>query len=55
VREPRGIDNLRAYYSALPHIEAGNGIWLEAVAKIWSCDKKLLSLLKEEETFHAKK
>ena len=26
-----------------------------AGARIWSCDKKLLSLLKKEEKFHAKK
>jgi len=74
---------LLAFYNALPTLDAGNDVWLDAGvaafsdktlqrgvglidcaivtaarrsgARIWSRDKKLLGLLKQEETFHAKK
>ncbi|MBS0617245.1 MAG: PIN domain-containing protein [Spirochaetes bacterium] len=77
------VDGLLAFYNALPTLDAGNAVWLDAGvaafseqalqrgvglvdlaivtaarrsgAKIWSRDKKLLGLLKQEEKFHAKK
>lgn len=82
-RTQKEADALVGFFNALPHIEAGNDLWLEAGlishslkaasravglidvsiivaarragAQIWSRDKNLLSLLKKEEKFHAKK
>jgi predicted nucleic acid-binding protein len=82
-RSQKEADGLVAYFNALPQVETGNDLWLEAGlmshsvkalsrgiglidisliatarragARIWSKDKNLLSLLKTEEKFHAKK